>query len=153
MVYTKKSCGYFSSPDLFTVTGVDWGALNCFAGRSDWLGTAITNHNALFWVHSSIHLIETLKDRLDRGERITHRMTCISTQKPKCGKKWHPMSPILHFLKKKKKHIHENKPFKQLFPTHLRTSTHCLLRSSNCSNVRLLLNCLNSETCLKIFKN
>lgn len=105
MVYAKKSCGYFSSPDLFTVTGVDWGALNCFAGRSDWLGTAITNHNALFWVHSSIHLIETLKDRLDRGERITHRMTCISTQKPKCGKKWHPMSPILHFLKKKKKNI------------------------------------------------
>lgn len=68
------------------VNAADWSMLNCFAGRSDRHGTAIIYHNALFWVHSSIHLLETLKDRLDVGERISHRTTCISTQKPKCGK-------------------------------------------------------------------
>lgn len=96
------------------MTETNWNTLNCFVWRTDRHGTAITDHNSLFLDHRSFHLFEMLQDILDIGGWISHRMTCISTQKPK----WRKMAPsvILSLLLgenifMKNKHLSSSFPF------------------------------------------
>lgn len=62
----------------------------------------------------------TLEDRPARGGRISHRVTCTSTQKGKCGKP----APCVPHSSPLKTPDSWKWLFKQLFPTHPQTTSH-----------------------------